>query len=455
MPAQSQPSSASLSTDVRPTAGDSRWFVHDRFGLFIHWGLYAQPARHEWVMQRERHTPEDYEARYFKRFDPDLYDPEKWAADAADAGFKYFCITTKHHEGFCLWDSKLTDYKSTNTAYGRDLLRPMIDAFRRRGLKVGLYHSLIDWHHPHYRLDDLHALRSHPERAQRDAGRDQRKYIEYLHGQVRELLTGYGKIDYLFFDFSYPHKDRKNDRGEPFQGGKGHEDWDAERLMRMCRELQPGVLINDRLDLPDLPEGWDLKTPEQYVPKTGVKVNGQPVVWEACQTFSGSWGYHRDEQSWKSNEQCVQMLVDHVSKGGNLLMNVGPTARGEFDTRALDRFRAYGDWLRRHGRSIYGCGPAPEQFQTPQDCRLTYSQEKNRLYVHVFNWPFQRLHMEGMAGRVEYAQLLNDGSEVGIEEKKPGGHTTPDDAMAASLLTLRLPVKKPDVTVPVVELFLK
>jgi alpha-L-fucosidase len=440
---------------LRPTTGDSRWFVRDRFGLFIHWGLYAQPARHEWVMQRERVAPEDYEARYFKRFDPDLYDPERWAQDAADAGFKYFCITTKHHEGFCLWDSKLTDYKVTNTAYGKDLLGPMIEAFRRRGLRVGLYHSLIDWHHPDFRLDDLHALRSHPERPQRDQGRDQKRYVEYLHGQVRELLTEFGKIDYLFFDFSYVQPNRKNERGEPFQGGKGRDDWDAERLMRLCRELQPGILINDRLDLADHPEGWDVKTPEQYVPKAGVTVDGRPVVWEACQTFSGSWGYHRDEQSWKSDEQCVQMLIDHVSKGGNLLMNVGPTARGEFDARALARFGAYGEWLRRHGRSIYGCGPAPEGLPTPQDCRLTYNPATNRLYVHVFNWPFQRLHLEGFAGRVEYAQLLNDASEVGIEQKKVGGNTVPSDVAEADLLTLRLPVRKPDVVVPVIELFLK
>jgi alpha-L-fucosidase len=427
-------------TDVLKTPGDTEWFVHDRFGMFIHWGLYALPARHEWVKQNERMTDEQYE-KYFKHFDPDLYDPDCWAEAAAGAGMKYFVVTTKHHEGFCLWDSKVTDYKATNTPYGRDLLHPMVDAFRSHGLRVGFYHSLIDWHHPQFIIDDLHALRDHPDRAKMNVGRDQSKYAEYLHAQVRELLTEFGKVDVLWFDFSYPSREGWI--------GKGRDDWQSEKLYKMVRELAPHIILDDRLDLP---EGWDIKTPEQYQPREWVTVNGQRVVWEACQTFSGSWGYHRDEASWKSVDQLVQMLIDTVSKGGNLLLNVGPTGRGEFDARALDRLRGMGEWMKRHSRSIYGCTQAPAEFKTPQDCRLTYNPKTKRLYVHVFAWPFVHLHLDGFAGKVEYAQLLNDASEVFMKGPEEWQSATP---APDSTLTLTLPVKKPDVTVPVIELFLK
>jgi alpha-L-fucosidase len=179
------------------------------------------------------------------------------------------------------------------------------------------------------------------------------------------------------------------------------------------------------------------------------------VLWEACHTFSGSWGYHRDEASWKSVEQLIQLLIDTVSKGGNLLLNVGPTARGEFDARSLERLDGMGEWMKRHGRSIYGCGRAPHEFTPPHDCRLTYNAEARRLYVHIFAWPFQHLHLEGMAGKVAYAQLLNDGSELRMREGGGVEHVGPVDPGAeGGLLTLTLPVRKPDPAVPVVELFL-
>jgi alpha-L-fucosidase len=424
-----------------PTPGDTSWFVHDRFGLFIHWGLYALPARHEWVKQQEQ-IPDDVYDKYFKHFDPDLYDPNLWAQAASNAGMKYFVITTKHHEGFCLWNSELTDYKATNTPYGKDLLHPMVDAFRAHNMHVGFYHSIIDWHHPHFVIDDVHAMRNHPDRAKLNQARDQSKYAEYLHGQVRELLTEFGKVDILWCDFSYPSR-------EGFVG-KGRNDWQSEKLYKMIRDLQPQIILNDRLDLD---EGWDIKTPEQFQPREWVRFNGQPVTWEACQTFSGSWGYHRDESSWKSIDQLVQMLIDTVSKGGNLLLNVGPTGRGEFDARALDRLAGLGEWMKRHSRSIYGCTQAPEEFKAPQDCRFTYNPQTKRLYVHIFAWPFVELHLDGLAGKVEYAQLLNDASEVLIQ-RRPEWQGYADE-IGKDSLTLRLPVQKPNVTVPVIELFLK
>lgn len=422
---------------VRQSPGDTGWFVHDRFGLFIHWGLYALAARHEWVMQKEEIAPREYE-RYFDYFDPDLYDPAQWAEVAAAAGMKYFVVTTKHHEGFCLWDSALTDYKAPNTPAGRDLLRPMVDAFRAAGLRVGFYHSLIDWHHDQFVIDDVHAQRNHPQRAQLNARRDQRKYVEYLHGQVRELLTDFGRLDILWCDFSYPER------------GKGRADWDSPRLYRMIRELQPQVVLNDRLDLDT---GWDIRTPEQWQPQSGITVDGQPVVWEACQTFSGSWGYHRDEASWKSVGQLVRMLVDTVSKGGNLLLNVGPTGRGEFDRRALERLRGMGEWMRRHGRSIYGCSQAPAEFATPADCRLTWNAEKKRLYLHLFAWPFRHLHLPGYAGKIAYAQLLHDASEV--RRQAVSEHHQRVEGVPADTVVLELPVLQPDTPVPVIELFLR
>lgn len=432
-----------MTLQPEPTPGDTQWFTHDRFGLFIHWGLYALPARHEWVKSQEKISTADYE-KYFKHFDPDLYDPNLWAKAASDAGMKYFVVTTKHHEGFCLWDTQLTDYKATNTPYGKDLLHPMVDAFRAQNMKVGFYHSLLDWHHPDYTVDAHHPMQDNPDYIAGDKDRNLARYAEYLHGQTRELLSQFGKIDILWYDFSVAATDKF--------AGKGKDVWQSEKLIQLVRELQPQIILNDRLQIDQ-----DIKTPEQYQPREWVKVDGKPVVWEACQTFSGSWGYYRDEETWKSLDVLLQMLIDSVAKGGNLLLNVGPTGRGEFDARALDRLTGMGEWMKRHARSIYGCTQAPDEFQTPQDCRLTYNPQTKRLYVHVFAWPFRNLHLEGLGERVEYAQLLSDASEVPMRTHIPEesfGSMTPA-ARANSLLTLELPIKKPNVTVPVIELFLK
>lgn len=423
------------------TKGDTKWFVHDRFGMFIHWGLYAQAARHEWVKQRERTTDADYQ-KYFDHFDPDLYDPKAWAKAAKDAGMKYFVITTKHHEGFCLWDSKHTTYKATKTPYGKDLLKPMVDAFRDEGLRVGFYYSLIDWHHPQFLIDILHPQRDDEAFKKKEKNRDIGKYAKYLHSQVKELLTEFGRIDILWTDFSYP--------GE---GGKGRDDWQSEKLVKMIRKLQPDILLNNRMDLP---EESNFQTPEQYVPEEGLKgKDGQPIVWEGCQTFSGSWGYYRDESSWKSNQMLVEMLVNHVSRGGNLLLNVGPTARGEFDCRALDRLQGLGEWMKRHSRSIYGCTFAPDGLTAPADCRYTYNPETERLYLHLFAWPFKDIHLSKLAGKVKYAQLLNDASEIRFRDDKARGIPGLGTKTRKKAITLDLPVIKPDVTVPVIELFLK
>ncbi len=423
--------------------GDTGWFVHDRFGMFIHWGLYSMPGRHEWIRHYEEIPNEAYE-KYFERFNPDLFDPKEWAKAARDAGMKYFVVTTKHHEGFCMWDSRYTDYKVTNTPCGRDLLREIVDAFRAEGLRVGLYHSLIDWHHPDFTIDDVHPLRKSPDRETLNAGRDMARYREYLHNQVRELLTDFGKIDIIWFDFSYPQRGKD---------GKGHLDWGSESLVRMIRELQPGIIINNRLDLPG---SGDITTPEQNTPDEPVTdENGNPLVWEGCQTFSGAWGYHRDELTWKSMKQCIDLLINHVCRNGNLLMNVGPTSRGYIDARAMERLKGYAEWMKYHSRAIYGCGMA-EGLTEPRDCRYTFNRETNRLYLHIMNWPFKHVSLKGLSGKVAYAQFLHDGSEVKIRDSSDGAvhsgllHKTPEGAV-----TLDLPVVKPPVEVPVIELFLK
>jgi alpha-L-fucosidase len=420
-----------------------RWWTEARFGMFIHWGLYAQAARHEWVKKYERITDGDYQ-KYFHLFDPDLFDPGDWARTAKAAGMKYAVITSKHHEGFCLFDSKFTDYKATNTPARRDLLLEWVDAFRQEGLKVGFYYSVIDWHHPSYTID-----RNHPQSVETDEqyaalnkGRDMAVYRKYLKDQVRELLTNYGTIDIIWLDFSFPGKN-----------GKGRADWDSENLLRMVRELQPGIIVNDRLDLLDVEGGWDFRTPEQFKPRKWVTMNGVRVPWETCQTFSGSWGYYRDEATWKDTKQLLVLLIETVSKGGNLLLNVGPTARGTFDDRAQDRLRSVGRWMQVNSRSIYGCTQAPDGFKAPEHSLLTYNPAAKRLYVHLLDWPMGQLELEGYSGKVKYAQLLHDASELRMSTRKRNA-SMQEEATSADLV-LRLPVVKPAVEVPVVELFLQ
>ncbi len=425
-----------------PLIQHAPWFEEARFGMFVHWGLYALPARHEWVMNREETTVEEY-SQYFRRFDPDLYDPREWARAAREAGMKYVVLTTKHHDGFCLWDSALTEYKATNTPAGRDLITPYVEALRAEGLKVGFYHSLLDWHHPDFTVDGVHPQRNAADVESLNSGRDMARYRDYLHGQVRELLSNYGTIDYLFFDFSYT-----GGHEEDYWGGKGRKDWDSEALLAMVRELQPAIIVNDRLDIPG-----DFVTPEQYQPAGPMMLDGEPVAWEACQTLNGSWGYDRDNLNYKSVDLLIRMLVDGVSKGGNLLLNVGPTGRGSIDPRALASLEGIGEWMKLHSRAIYGAGASP--FTAPADAR--YTQRGDRLYVHLFAWPFEYVHLPDLAGKVEYAQLLNDASEVFLKEVDPGQQAmnmTPG-GQPPGTLTIKLPVQRPDVAVPVLELFLK
>ncbi len=437
---------------VKTTPGDTAWFRHDRFGMFLHFGLYAMPARHEWVKTKEKISEEKYDV-YFSHFHPDLFDAREWARQAKAAGMKYAVLTAKHHEGFCLFDSAYTDYKITNTPFGRDLVREYADAFRAEGLRVGLYYSLIDWHHPDFPIDRLHPRRDDADAAAQDCSRDMHRYAVYMRRQVEELLTKYGRIDILWTDFSYPGKNEPGTRPwMQFGGGKGKEQWEAEELMALARRLQPGILLNNRMGL-----DGDFLTPEQFQPTDWIRhpETGERVTWEACQTFSGSWGYHRDEATWKSPELLLRMLIDTVALGGNLLMNVGPTARGCFDRRAEEALAAYGAWMKYNSRSIYGCTMAEPCFTAPAGTRLTQSEDGKRLYLHLEVYPFGTLTMRNLAGKIAYAQFLHDGSEVLYREGDRAGSEHDRPAGNGGDVHFSLPAVKPPSLVPVIEVFLK
>ncbi len=436
----------------RRTPGNSEWFIHDRFGMFIHFGLYALPARHEWVQKYEKIRPENYR-KYFENFNPDLFDAKQWAKAAKKAGMKYAVLTTKHHEGFCLFDTEYTDYKITNTPFGRDLVREYVEAFRAEGLGVGFYYSLIDWHHEDFPIDIMHPLADAPDAEAMDKGRDMRKYAQYMRDQVTELLTNYGKIDILWFDFSYKG-DKRSKPWMQYGGGKWSEEWEAEALIATARALQPEILIDNRAKIEQ-----DITTPEQYQVENWPRhpETGEYLLWEACHTFSGSWGYHRDESTWKSPEMLIEMLCKTVALGGNLLMNVGPCARGYFDKRAEKALDVYGEWMKYNGRAIYGCTMAEPEFEAPNGTVLTQSEDGKRLYVHLFSYPYRFLSMRGIASRVGYIQFLHDGSElkydVGMPKELAGDNRNFDEE--AERIFIRLPHVKPDTLIPVIEILLK
>ncbi len=438
-----------MSSYVRKkTPGDTEWFVHDRFGMFIHFGTYSLSARHEWCKTKE-FTPEHIYQRYFDHFNPDLYDAREWARKAKAAGMKYAVLTTKHHEGFCLFDTKYTDYNVMNTPYGKDIVREFVDAFRAEGLKVGFYYSVIDWHHPEFPIDQLHPRRNDPDAEEQDRGRDMKKYAEYMRNQLKELLTNYGKIDILWFDYSYPAKP-DNPAWMQFGGGKLKEQWESEKLIEVARRLMPDIIINDRIDIPQ-----DLSTPEQRQAGTWPrdKETGEYLTWETCHTFSNTWGYARDEHSWKTPKMLIDLLTRSVALGGNLIMNVGPTGRGNFDARADRALEVYADWIRLNGRSIYGCTMAEPEFEAPAGTVLTQSVDGKRLYIHLQDCQFKGFHFPTLAGKFTYMQLLNDASEV-IYQENLKVYDAAGNLEDGSLF-IRTPATANDLLAPVIEVFLK
>lgn len=383
----------------------TRWFLEARFGMFIHWGLYAIPARGEWVRSVEKISKEDYQ-QFFEEFEPVNYDPKVWAKAAKEAGMKYAVMTAKHHDGFCLFDSKLTDYKSTNTKAGRDLIKEYIEAFRAEGLKVGIYYSLLDWYHNDYPAygDRQHPMRDNESFRNKEYNFD--RYLDYMHGQVREICTNYGKIDIIWFDFSY------NDMSG--------EKWRATELVNMVRALQPGIIIDNRLEAsgdgygsikssnPTVYSG-DFASPEQIIPPEGIVDEcGSPIPWEACVTMNNNWGYCSTDKMYKQPKLIIRKLVECVSKNGNLLLNVGPNAKGEIPGESLAILSEIGKWMRQNGSSIYNCRKA--EFSKPE--WGYYTQNGNKLYAHVYEGNIGALPLVGLKGKVRSARLAADNSEI-------------------------------------------
>lgn len=385
------------------------WFQEARFGMFIHWGIYAIPARGEWIRCNERISVEDYQ-QYFDEFDPVDYDPKAWAKAAKEAGMRYAVLTAKHHDGFCLFDSQHTDYKATKTKAGRDLVREYVDAFRAEGLKVGFYYSTIDWHHPDFPHfgDRQHPMRDNP--AFRDVKHNFDNYLDYMHAQVKELVTNYGQIDILWFDFSYDHL-----HGEA---------WRATELVNMVRTYQPDVIIDNRLEAsgegfgslitehPNVYSG-DFLSPEQIIPPHGiVNYKGDPMAWEACVTMNNNWGFHGTDKHFKPAPMLIRKLVECVSKGGNLLLNVGPDARGRIPEQSLTALAEIGRWMRDNKDSIYGCGIA--DIENPDFGRVT--KKGNKLYFHIFDNPIGYLPLVGVkADDVKAVRMLATGHELKVE----------------------------------------
>lgn len=380
-------------------------FRKNRFGLFMHYGLYSIAGRNEWCKSIEKISEEKYQY-YFDNFSAEHYNPAKWAKLAKRAGMKYAVLTTKHHDGFCLFDSKYTDYKATNTKAGRDLVKEYVDAFRAEGLKVGFYYSLIDWHHPDYPHfnDPIHPRRGDP--ACTDKHRDFSRYVEYMHNQIRELLTNYGKIDIMWFDFSY--------------GEMNGEKWEATKLVNMVRSLQPDIIIDNRLfrgeklfnDLDTAPIFCgDFTSPEQFVPSKGmVDKYGRPVPWEVCLTTQvGSWCYMNGNENFMTPRQVIYTLVDCVSKNGNLILNVGPTAKGDFPKQTVQLLEEVGDWMYQNGESVYCCGSV--DVPQPEWGRLT-TDGKN-IYAHFFDIAGQYASIKGInKNSIDFAINLEDCTEV-------------------------------------------
>ncbi len=357
----------------------------------------------------EKMTNEQYH-QYFEAFNPVDYDPKEWAKAAKKAGMKYVVLTAKHHDGFCLFDSKYTEFKLANTAIKRDLIAEYVEALREEGLKVGLYFSLIDWHHPDYpKYNDWHHPMSVVE-AYKDEVIDFDNYLNYMHNQVEELVTNYGKLDILWFDFSY--------------GEMTGEKWRAEELMAMVRQYQPDVVIDNRLEtsgeafgsiVSENPSNYsgDFFSPEQLLPPEGIKNNaGQPIPWELCITMNNNWGYNPMDKVYKSSKTLIRKLVECVRKNGNMLLNVGPDAKGKMNQESLRILSEFHLWMTDNRESIYGCGMATDLAKPEWGY---YTQNGNVLYAHIFDQPIGPLVLPGLdKTNIKRVSLLRDDSEIKV-----------------------------------------
>jgi alpha-L-fucosidase len=366
-----------------------------RFGMFIHFGLYSQLGHHEWAMEREGIPVAEYQ-ELAKSFNPKPNAARAWARLAKQAGMKYMVMTTKHHEGFCNFDTKLTNYCAPKQAAGRDLVAEYVEAARAEGMRVGFYYSLMDWHHP-----------DGAKCATDEAAR--RRFVDYIHGQVRELCTNYGKLDILWYDVAWP---------------LSAEGWESVRMNKMARELQPDILINNRSKIPE-----DFTTPEQ-------KIEASSGPWEACMTMNDSWGYQIGDDNWKSPKMIVKNLVTCARDGGNYLLNIGPKGDGSIPDESVRILTAVGEWMNKYGDLIHKaqfCKVKGSEF-------ANFTRRGNSLYVHIHYWDGPRIGIGGLKNKVLKASLYPNGQEIQFKQ---------DDFR---VLLNGLPQNAPDPLVTVIEL---
>lgn len=371
----------------------NKWFNDARFGMFIHWGIYSIIGKGEWVKFYDE-IPNDVYDKYAEEFNPVDFDPVEWADIAWNAGMRYVVFTTKHHDGFCMYDSKYTDFKITNTPYGKDITAELIDAFRAKGIKIGFYHSLVDWRHPHY-IPDM----EHPDGKNGETSfpeRDLTIYRDYLYKQVEQLLTDYGKIDLLFFDYTSKYKDSS--------------EWQAEKMLELIYSLQPDILVNDRLSYDKTPVFYgDYCTPEISLPNQQPIINGKAVDWETCMTMNENWGYCSTDKTFKNPKTVIRSLIHCSSMNGNLLLNVGPDATGKIPQKSIEILAEGGEWINKYGKTIYKT--VASKYTPPTGCYYTAPGEKT-LYLHLVNPLMGDLILPELNGKVEKITVMEDGTEV-------------------------------------------
>lgn len=424
------------------------WWREARFGMFIHWGVYAVPAGTykgqkinrigEWIMNRGKIPVADYQ-QFAKEFNPVNYDADAWVKLAKDAGMKYIVITTKHHDGFALFDSKASQWDMVDaTPYGKDLLKPLAEACRKYGVKLGFYYSHAqDWNNPggaaarkvtsegwanpdSARIDAYTAAhKGHWDPAQTTKTMDQ--YIdEVAVPQVKELLTNYGDVAVLWWD-------TPTDMTDAY----------AEKFKEVLK-LQPNIITNDRLKRPNF--GGDYTTPEQRIPKVG-EMDGKD--WETCMTMNGSWGYKSYDNNWKPTSTLIQNLVDIASKGGNYLLNIGPKADGNIPAESIERLQQVGQWMKVNGEAIYSTKGSPLAPLPWGRCTQKTEGGKTILYLSVFEWPVNgKLEVPGVKAKVANASLLAGGAKVKTAQSK-------------DVLTLTVPAQAPDPIASVIKVELK
>ncbi len=394
-----------------------KWWNEARFGMFVHWGLYSQLGRHEWVMNRERIPVAEYD-KLADTFEAKPRAARSWARLAKKAGMKYMVMTTKHHEGFCLWDTKQTDFNSVVRSPGRDLVAEYVAACREFGLKVGLYYSLMDWLHP----DGARCAKDSNAR---------RRFLDFTQGCVRELMSNYGKIDILWYDVHWPLKTAQQ--------------WQSSKMNAMVRRLQPQIIINDRSVSPE-----DYKTPEE---NTAAAKKGRD--WEACMTLNGAWGYMPSvpEEDWLRARDVLGMLCSTTGGGGNLLLNIGPEPDGSVQTQASDILSAVGKWLDKNGEAVYGqIERTDDRFEwhpagSWNSTNSPWTLKGRTAYFWVTRWPGQEIVIGGLKTKLKKASFLATGRAIKFCQKpgrlilSPLPKTNPDKAVGVTVIKLEFTSK--------------